>query len=438
MRTDVLIIGGGPSGLNTAIAIKKKYPKKEVLVVKERESELFPPKIPYIFGTLESLDEAFIKTNTAENLGIKFLKDEVEKMNFKDKEVTTTSNRVIEYEKLILAIGSLPIIPRIKGADQEGVFVVSKDMEYLKKVLKYIESIQRVLIVGGGFIGVEVCDEMRKIGKEITIVEAQEHLLSTAFDENISEIVEERFSKQGVEVKTNTIVEGILGNGKVSKVRLSNGEEVKTDMVILSIGYKPNVELIKDTEMQMGHSGAIWVDDYMRTNVEDVFAIGDCAEHRDFFTGKYRRLMLVSVAISDSEIVSENLYNLRPFKKNDGNLSVFSMSIEGLTFDAVGLNSKTALKEGFKCIIGESGDINENNATYVKLLFSEKDKILLGAQIVCKSNIGEMLGIIKNSIQNKSTISDLSKNERLLTEKMQSMASAVDSASMKISNRDGK
>lgn len=426
MKTDILVLGGGPAGLNAAISVKKNFSEKEVLVVRKKEVELFPPKIPYIFGTLKTFDEATISTSTAEKAGVKFLYSEVKKIDFKQKSVELENGK-IEYEKLIIAIGSSPIVPRIPGVDKEGVFVISKDIESLKIVLEYSKKVDRIVIVGGGFIGIELADELRKSGKEVVVIEALDQILATAFDEDIAKSIEEKFSTEGITVKTNAIVKEILGDTKANGVELNNGERFEADMVILSIGYKPNTELVKDSEILIGHSGGIWVDDYMRTNVKDVFAVGDCAEHKDFFTGKHIRLMLLSIGSLDSKILSENLYTLRPLRKKTGDLSAFTMTIEGMNLGAVGMNSKTAMKENFDFITG----IFRTNDEYLKLIFSKDDRVLLGAQVASRKSIGVVLNLLKNTVQNKTAMEEILKIE--VNEKTSSIFSAAKSAIEKIS-----
>jgi NADPH-dependent 2,4-dienoyl-CoA reductase/sulfur reductase-like enzyme len=426
MKTDILVLGGGPAGLNAAISVKKNFSEKEVLVVRKKEVELFPPKIPYIFGTLKTFDEATISTSTAEKAGVKFLYSEAKKIDFKQKSVELENGK-IEYEKLIIAIGSSPIVPRIPGVDKEGVFVISKDIESLKIVLEYSKKVDRIVIVGGGFIGIELADELRKSGKEVVVIEALDQILATAFDEDIAKSIEEKFSTEGITVKTNAIVKEILGDTKANGVELNNGERFEADMVILSIGYKPNTELVKDSEILIGHSGGIWVDDYMRTNVKDVFAVGDCAEHKDFFTGKHIRLMLLSIGSLDSKILSENLYTLHPLRKKTGDLSAFTMTIEGMNLGAVGMNSKTAMKENFDFITG----IFRTNDEYLKLIFSKDDRVLLGAQVASKKSIGVVLNLLKNTVQNKTAMEEILKIE--VNEKTSSIFSAAKSAIEKIS-----
>ncbi|MDI3495377.1 MAG: hypothetical protein PWQ72_1504 [Pseudothermotoga sp.] len=421
MKTDILILGGGPAGLNAAISIKKKFPEREVLVVRKKEIELFPPKIPYIFGTFKTFDEATININTAKKNGVKFLYSEVKKVDFRQKSVVLENGKV-EYEKIIIAVGSSPIIPRIPGVDKEGVFVISKDVENLKMVLEYSKKVRKIVIVGGGFIGIELADELRKSGKEVVVIEALDQILATAFDEDIAKSIEEKFLAKGVTIKTNTLVKGILGDKIVRGVELDNKEGFEADMVILSIGYRPNTELFKDSEILIGHSGGIWVDDYMRTNIEDVFAIGDCAEHKDFFTGKHVRLMLLSIGYSDSTVVSDNLYTLHPLKKKTGDLGAFVMKLEEMNLGAIGMNYKTALKEGFNCITGKV----ETNGEHLKLIFSKEDKILLGAQVASNKNVGVILNLLKNMVQNRASMDEILKIE--VNEKTSSIVSAAKSA----------
>ena len=163
-RVDVLVIGGGPAGIISAVTARKYYPEKKVLVIKNTEKGVIPCGIPYMFYSLKSPDENALGNAPLKKNNIEVIVDEAIKIEREQKIVYTKNKGSYHYEKLILAIGSAPILLPIPGIDKEGVYPIYKDMEYLKKLIEEVKRSKTVLILGGGFIGVEFADELPKIG----------------------------------------------------------------------------------------------------------------------------------------------------------------------------------------------------------------------------------------------------------------------------------
>lgn len=414
MQKDIVILGGGPAGLLTAATAKKNFPDKSVLVIRKEEIGMVPCGIPYIFSTIGNIEGNILGLDNFKKLGIEFLFEEIEDVNFDSKKVKTVSGKEIEYDKLVFALGSKPIIPKIEGIELKGIFPVSKYKNDLEKIFSYLEEAEKVVIVGGGFIGVEVCDEIRKQGKDVSIVEALDYLLPAAFDPEFGKLLEKNLTDKGVKIYTGRKVIKFVGDEKVEKVILEDGEELEADIVLISIGYKPNVDLVKNKGVKIGESGGIWVDEYMRTNIPDVFAVGDCAEHRCFFTRKPSKLMLASTACFEARIAGTNLYGLKVFRRNKGTLGVFSTSVENLTLAVAGMTEKVAKEEGFEYIVGEAtgidrhpGTIPDKSQVKVKLLFSKNTLHLLGGQIAGGKSVGEMVNILAMALQLGATADDL-------------------------------
>lgn len=415
MKYDIVVIGGSAAGLIAAMSSRKLYKDKKILVIKKTEMELVPCGIPYTFNTLGSVEndamgiEAKFK---AQNVDL--LIDEVIDGDSKSKKVITKGGKEFEYDKLIMATGSTPFVPPIPGYDLENTFNVPKDAEYLKVMKKKLEGLNDVVILGGGFIGVEVADEIKKSGKNVTLIEALPDLLFMSFDTEFGAIAKGELEKDGIRVLTSTKAKEITGNGKVEKIILENGEEIKTDAVVFSTGYRPNVSLAEKFNLQLTKYGFIKTDAYMRTTEPDIFAIGDCAQHTDMFTGKSSKLMLASAAVYDARIAASNLCCLRAIRRNKGSLSVYSTLIGSLAFGAAGVNEKIANQEGFvvdsvtvETFDRHPGKFADSTKTKFKLIFSKDSGIVLGAQIVGGKGVGEMVNIISLAIQMNATVNDL-------------------------------
>lgn len=414
MKYDVVIIGGSAAGLIAAKTAKLSHPEKTVLVVRKEEVSLVPCGIPYIFSTLGSIDENKMGIDPMKKLGIDFLIEEVSKVNIEGKKVLTGKTE-ISYDKLVFATGSTPFVPPIPGVDIEGVFVIPKDYGYLKNIMEPISRAENIVVIGAGFIGVEMSDELRKEGKNVTLVEAMDRVLPLAFDEDISDIAKDMLVSKGLTIKTGSKVLRIIGDkGKVSSIELENGEILPADAVILSIGYRPNTILASKAGLFMGRHESIWTDEYQRTSENDVFAAGDCAEHKDFFTRKSTKLMLASTATFDARVAGINLFGIKLIKKNKGNISIFSSAIEGLAIGAAGITEATARSEGFEIRIGKftaidrhPGTIPDKSVQTVKLVFSKSEGVLLGAQVATGKSAGELINILGLAIQQGMTAIDL-------------------------------
>ncbi len=414
MIYDVVIIGGSAAGLIAAKTAKLSYPGKSVLVVRKEEFSLVPCGIPYIFSTLNSIDDDKMGIDPIKKLGVDFLIEEVEKVDVGNKTVFTSKTE-IKYKKLVFATGSTPFVPPITGVDMEGVFIIPKDYNYLKKIMEPIAKAKDVVVIGAGFIGVEMSDELRQQGKNVTLVEAMDRVLPLAFDDDISKLVNEQLVANGLNIKTGKKVKSIIGkNGKVEGVELEDGATLKADAVILSIGYNPNTKLASDAGLFMGRYNSIWTDEYQRTSVDDVFAAGDCAEHKDFFTRKATKLMLASTATYDARVAGMNLFGIRLVKQNKGNISIFSSSIDGLAVGAAGITEATAKKEGFLVKVGKfsamdrhPGAVPDKSPQTVKLIFSQSGGTLLGAQVATGKSAGELINILGVAIQQGMSALDL-------------------------------
>ncbi|MCD6372136.1 MAG: FAD-dependent oxidoreductase [Thermococcus sp.] len=412
MKYDVVIIGASAGGLTAAISARKFYPDKSVLVIKREDVAMVPCGIPYIFGTLKSVDDDILPVEKfLEPLGVDILVDEVTEIDPKKKVVRTKSGKEIAWEKLVMATGSKPAKPDFPGVDLDGIYAVPKDYEYLKKLREKVEEAEKVVIVGGGFIALEVGDEIRKLGKDVTLV-VRSRLLRNSFDPEFSEMIEKKLKEAGINVVYGQ-VERFLGNGKVEKVKLLDGSEIPADLVILSTGYRPNVDLAVKAGLKVTRYG-IWTDEYMRTSHPDIFAVGDCVEHRDFFTGKPYGLMLASTATFEARIAGANLFKLQIVRENRRTIGAYSTHVAGLTLAAAGLTEEAAKKEGFEVIVGRATGPDRHPAKFsdtsmvtVKLIFSRDRGAILGAQIAGGKSVGEMINILALAIQKRLTASEL-------------------------------
>ena len=415
MRYDVVVIGGNPAGGAAAVAAKKLHPEKSILVIRKEPNALIPCGIPYIFGTLPSIEADIKGIDPMKAAGIEFLIDEVIEVRTEEKEILTHGSKMIEYDRLIFATGSTPFVPPIEGKDLAHVVTAAKDLENVRKIYPILSSAKRVAVVGAGFIGVELSDELAKAGVEVTLIEAMGSILPLAFDEDMTAPAVEALRSHAVEIRTSTMVSRIVGeDGIATGVELKGGEVIPVDAVVLAIGYRPNTELARKTGLEIGIFGGIRTDEYLRTSVPDVFAAGDCVEHKDFFTRKPSRLMLASTAASEARIAGMNLFELRIIRQTKGSIAVFSTSLGDAALGAAGLTVEQAGRENFKFVIGRNKGfdrhpkgVGDAKPQILKLVFSTGSGVLLGAQVSGGKSTGEMINILGLAIQQGMTAADL-------------------------------
>jgi len=243
---DVVVVGGSAAGITAAITCRRHYPDKRVLLVRKEAQVLIPCGIPYTFGTVGGPENDLIPDAVLEKNNIELLVDEVVDMDCQERTVTTAGGETIGYQRLILATGSVPIMPPIPGLDKENIFAIKKEVSHLNRMCQAMDTASDLVIVGCGFIGVEIAEECRRRHRDVNIriVEMLRHCLQLVYDEGFCVRAEEALRGQGVDLLLDEKVEAFLGNGKVSGVRLASGREIAADMVIMGIGATPNVALV--------------------------------------------------------------------------------------------------------------------------------------------------------------------------------------------------
>ncbi len=414
-KTDILVIGGSATGLVAAMTAKSCNPEKSVTVIRKEEKVMIPCGIPYIFGTVDSSDNNILPDGGLIKMGVEIVVDEVLSVKTDAKTCLTKSGETFSYEKLIMGTGSLPAKPKwLKGTDLENVFTIPKNKVYLDTISSKLESFKKIVVIGAGFIGVEVSDELNKKGKDVTLVEILPKILGVTFDDEFASEAQELLSSRGVTTITGCGVKEISGDGKVEKVELQDGRFLDADAVILSLGYFPNTSLAADMGLKLNEFGFIKADQYRRTSVADVFAAGDCAEKVDFATGKLSKIMLASTACTEARTAGMNLYELKTFSVFKGTVGIYSTCIGETAFGVAGLIEKQAVKEGFNVITGSftginrhPGKISDAHKETVKLIVSKQSGVILGGEVLGGKSAGELTNVIGLTIQNHMTVYDL-------------------------------
>lgn len=404
--TDILIVGGSAAGLTAAISARRFNPEAKITLVRKEKRVLIPCGIPYIFGTLDSPEDDLIPDEVLTEHNIDLIVDEATFINKGAKTLTTAGGDMINYERMILATGSYPLVPPLPGVELRNVFSAKKDIDYLTKLKQVLHQANDLVIVGGGFIGLEFADECRKIDNlnSVSIVEILPHCLLLACDSEVCMQVEEELKKAKVSLFNDRRAKAILGKKKVEQVELENGQKLKADIVILGIGVRPNIDLAMNAGLQVDDRTGIWVDSWMRTSDHNIFAAGDCTQKTCFLTRGECVLRLASIATMEARVAGANLFSLR--QRAASPIGVFGTVIGDLSVGSAGFTERQARKEGVEIIVGKATAADKHPGTLpgaqkltVKLVFMKDSRKLIGGQVYGSDKAGYVANCIGSLIQ---------------------------------------
>ena len=416
IKCDVLVIGGGPAGGVCAVTAKMNYPEKEILVVREFEVQLVPCAIPYIFGeTLGCSEKDVASCGMADEMGISTKLGEIEDVNV-EKKLAYMDGHEISYDKLVFATGSRPFVHASlqHSLSLDGVFTIPKNKELIDKAKAYIDTINDVVVVGTGFIGIEMAMEFRESGKNVTVIGGSKHILKGSFDPEIAMEAEKILLEKGITFIGRDRVSAIIdknGDNIVNGVKLKSGRIVNAQAVILATGYKPNTDLAKKIGMPLGKYGGIWVSDYMMTENNDIFAVGDCSSRRTFIGSSPSKVMLASTSAAEGRVAGSTLFSMKYLKGFSGTIAIFSTMVGDRAFSSAGITEDAAQAANADIVVGTFSGMNRHPSTIpgaqkqlVKLIAVRNGGRIIGGQIIGGDETGEMINIIGLMITSQLTI----------------------------------
>lgn len=296
-----VIVGNGIAGLSAAETIRKKDKKGKItLISKESYLTYYRVKLSHYISKTFNDKELFVHNEEwykEQDIDL-ILGTEVKKVNSDLNEVEMENGDTIKYNKLLLATGSTPFIPPIKGHEKEGVFAL-RTIEDLKEEQSYFKNCRSVTVIGGGLLGLEAAWAISKLGKNVNVIEQSPYILNRQLDEELSELLENLLNDKGINIYTGYSTDEILGKEKVEGIRLGSGREIKTDAVVISAGIRPALNIVKDSDIKCGKG--VQVNSYMETCIDNIYAAGDVAE----FNG--RIIGLWGISAEQGKIVGENM-----------------------------------------------------------------------------------------------------------------------------------
>jgi NADPH-dependent 2,4-dienoyl-CoA reductase/sulfur reductase-like enzyme len=360
---------------------------------------------------------------------------DLEKRQVHVKNLEKNEAFMLDYDKLVISTGGLPIKPPLPGIDLDHIFTIRTLLDGIA-IKKFIDDwgafevcvgspeclyvnrygdekrTMKAVIVGGGYIGMEMCESLRKRGLDVAVIEKMDRVLGT-MDTEITSIVEEKLKAEGVKLYKETSVEGFKGSkGKVEKVITDKGE-FEADLVLLAIGARPNSELAKKAGIALGVAGAIQVDEHMRTNVPHVFAAGDCAEAMHLVTGKKAYIALGTTANKQGRLAGENAAGLN--KKFDGIVGTAVTKIFDLEVARTGLSSVDARREELKFLTSAIQGWSRSKAypagkrMTVLYIVEEGTGRLFGTQMVGQEGVAHRIDTLAACLYGRMTIDDVAR-----------------------------
>lgn len=336
-----VILGASAAGIGAVEAIRKVDPAGEITVISDEVCPQYsrPMISDFVSGKADfpkmmCREDDFWKQHNANAI----LDKKAVALDLKKKTVTLEGGEKVSYEKLLLATGGKPFVPKMEGQEKDGVFTFTtiRDAESLVTKINAINA-KSAVVIGAGLIGISVTDALTKRGVKVTLVELQEKILSLLLDAKASDIVEGVVKAAGVNIVTGQSVVKIVGKegneGAVGGVVLTKGDTVPTDLVIVAIGVIPRTELVAGTDIKTNRG--IIVDDTMQTNVPDVYASGDVAEAYDYILGQNRLLPLWPLAVEEGRVAGYNMAGVKTLYNGGTNMS--SLKYFGMPIVSVGL-----------------------------------------------------------------------------------------------------
>ena len=343
------------------------------------------------------------------------MNSKVERIDFDKKFVCATlenGQKVEEsYDKLILATGSLPIVPQIPGRDLENVQLV-KLFQNAEEVIKKLENpdIKTIAVVGAGYIGVELAEAFERHNKKVIVVDIANTSLSSYYDPEFSALMDKNLSDHGIKLAFGETVKEIKGNGKVEAI-VTDKNEYQCDMVILAIGFRPNTELGKDYLETMSN-GAYIVDETQQTSKKDVYAIGDCATVLFNSTGEKSYIALATNAVRSGIIAAYNACGKK--LETIGVQGSNAISIYDLKLVSTGLSEQKAKQLGMDVLSTSFEDLQKatfiettNPKVNIKIVYDAKTRVILGAQMASTYDMSMGIHMFSLAIQEKVTIDKL-------------------------------
>lgn len=429
MGKKILVVGGVALGPKAGARARRRDPEAEITIVDMGDVFSYAGcGMPfYIEGQITEIDELLctsfgVRRDEAYFNNVKDIKllghTEALRINRADKTITvrdlkTGSVRDIPYDNLVLGVGANPVVPPIEGINLEGVYRLYDPDDAVSIRVKLDEGAKNVVIVGGGLIGMEVCGSFASRGCTVTVLEMMDRLVPALLDPDMSLLLEKYLRENGINLGLGCRVSKIIddGSGRAKAVETAKGDVFNADMVVVAIGVRPNVKLAKEASLQIGTTGAIAVDEYLRTSDSDIYAGGDCVENTDLVTGRKIYLPLGSTANKHGRVIGDNVTGGN--SKFPGVTMTAVFKVLDFNVGKTGLSEREAREIGFETVTAttprtDCSDYYPKSKPFiVKLVADRRNLKLLGCQALGLGEAVKRIDVVSACLRFGGTISDL-------------------------------
>lgn len=421
-----IIIGAVAGGASTAARLRRLDEHAEIIMFEKGEYISYANcGLPYYIGdVIKDRNALLIQTasafNKRFNIDVRTM-TEVLAINPASKTVTA-KNQITgkeyeeNYDKLVLSPGADPIRPPLPGITNEGIFTLRNvnDTDHIKEFVQQ-KNVKKAVIIGAGFIGLEMAENLHSLGMDITVIEMGNQILAP-LDFPIAAIVQQHIRSKGVNLLLNSAVTAFEKNNSKLNVLLKSGDEITADIVILSIGVKPDTRLPIKAGLKIGDAKGIWVNEYLQTSDPDIYAVGDAIEFKNPITNQSMNTYLAGPANKQGRICANNIV-LGNVQKYNGAINTAIVKVFDMTVATAGTASKHLTKAEIKHIV--STTYSGSHAGYypgaqemsIQIAFSPKDGRLLSAQIAGYDGVDKRIDVLSSVIKRNSNIYELTEFE---------------------------
>jgi len=427
MPKKILVIGGNATGLKAAVRIKRLDPAADVIVIEKTEFISYAAcGLPYYVEDIVSDHQELIKTPVGVVRDPGFFKavkgvavhhktcaEEIDRKTKKVIARNTETGEIKEffYDKLVLALGGVPVVPQIEGINLQNIFNLSTLEDGIAiKTLVSAGKVKKVVIVGAGLIGMEMAEAFHKRGVEVTIVEMLDEVLPTLLDRDMGLILGTYLKGKKIAVNTSERVIRFVGDNVVRKV-ITDKNELTTDLVLVAIGVRPQVDLAKKAGLALGETGAIQINEFLQTSDSDIYAGGDCVENTHRITGKKVFVPMGSTANKHGRIIADHIAGKGlPFP---GVLGTAIVKILGFNVARTGLSEKEARAQGYDvdiviCPGADRPHFYPGKANIIiKLIAEKREGRLLGAQIIGPGDVAKRIEVAVTALSFGGSVKDI-------------------------------
>ncbi|GAB2491097.1 FAD-dependent oxidoreductase [Alkalibacterium psychrotolerans] len=417
-KEKIVIVGGVAGGMSAATRLRRLKEDAEIIIFEKGPYVSFANcGLPYyVSGEIDERSKLVVQSPEA--LYDRFRLDvrpehEVVSINSEEKTVSASHNGEIiteTYDKLILSPGARAFIPPIKGLDEaENVFTL-RNIPDLDKIMKRMDgmNVKKAAVVGAGFIGIEMAENLKHLGIEVTIIEKAPHVLPP-LDEEMAAFVQNELKEQGIEIITSQSAVEFKDNGDV--IVLEDGTEFATDLTIMSVGVQPESTLAEEAGIKLGLRGGILVDESYQTSKEDIYAVGDAIVVKNQISGEDALIAMASPANRQGRQVADNIAGIK--RANKGSIGTAIVRAFSMTAASTGLNERTVRMAGLP--VAAVHTLGKDHAGYypgatditLKLVFNPENGKIYGAQAVGAKGVDKRIDIIATAIKAELTVYDL-------------------------------